>query len=70
MSTISISDLNPVGSDLFADSESYLRDLSFDEDLIVVGGTSPLTSTLTCAISISVVTYFVTKEMTKQVKPK
>ncbi len=39
MSTIKISDLNPVGSDLFSDSESYMMALSEDELSLQGGGT-------------------------------
>jgi hypothetical protein len=38
MATISIDDLTPVGYSLFADDESYLRDLSAGDELIVSGG--------------------------------
>ncbi|MBW4619986.1 MAG: hypothetical protein KME17_11605 [Cyanosarcina radialis HA8281-LM2] len=69
MSTISITDLNPTGADLFADSESYLQHLSSDEELGVVGGTW-FTSTIPCTISISIVTYLVTREVTKQIQPE
>lgn len=44
MSTIAISDLCPVGSDLFFDSESYMKYLS-DEELSIQGGASPSAST-------------------------
>jgi hypothetical protein len=68
MSTISIADLNPTGIDLLADSESYLQDLSTDEDISISGGTfTPTVTTIPCAISISVVTYIVTRELTKRV---
>lgn len=40
MSTIKVSDLQPVGFDLFSDSESYLRELS-DEELALEGGITP-----------------------------
>jgi hypothetical protein len=38
MATISIGDLTPTGYSLFADDESYLRDLSAGDELIVSGG--------------------------------
>jgi hypothetical protein len=38
MRTIAIQDLQPLGSDLFADSESYLRELSEEEELGLLGG--------------------------------
>ena len=41
MSTISISDLRPTGSDLFSDSESYMSELG-DNELVKVNGGSTL----------------------------
>jgi hypothetical protein len=38
MSTIAITDLSPVGSDLFTDQESFLTALSLDEELSFSGG--------------------------------
>jgi hypothetical protein len=38
MATISIQDLTPAGYSLFADNESYLRDLSAGDELTVSGG--------------------------------
>lgn len=58
MSTINIYDLNPVGSELFNDSESYMMDVSGDE---IQGGlsiirTTPITDfpwpTRTCTTTI------------------
>ncbi|AKG20536.1 hypothetical protein [Calothrix sp. 336/3] len=37
MSTIKISELYPVGSELFQDSESYLNELN-DQEMLVMGG--------------------------------
>ena len=44
MASIKIdSDLRPIGSELFLDSESYLEELSADDQINdVVGGLSPL----------------------------
>jgi hypothetical protein len=42
MATIIISDLCPTGSELFADSESYLNDLTDDELSLTQGGSSPV----------------------------
>jgi hypothetical protein len=39
MANITISNLHPVGSELFSDSESYLKELS-EEDFGVQGGMS------------------------------
>ncbi len=39
MATIKIVDLNPVGSEFFADSESYLNELTDDELNMTQGGT-------------------------------
>jgi hypothetical protein len=41
MSSITISDLRPVGCDLFADDESYMKDLADNEFDSVQGGFSP-----------------------------
>jgi len=52
MTAITISDLHPAGSDLFLDSESFLRDLS-DSELQIQGGlfyptiTTPVITILT-----------------------
>ncbi|GBE74533.1 hypothetical protein myaer87_17600 [Microcystis aeruginosa NIES-87] len=45
MASIKIdSDLRPIGSELFLDSESYLEELSDDQQINkIVGGTSPTT---------------------------
>ena len=40
MANIAISELNPVGFDLFSDSESYMTDLS-DNELKTSGGITP-----------------------------
>nr|AVH79541.1 hypothetical protein [Synechocystis sp. PCC 9413] len=47
MAIILIRDLNPVGYSLFSDRESYLRDLSADDELGVSGGGTPTISTVT-----------------------
>jgi hypothetical protein len=38
MANIQLSELNPAGSELFADSESYLNDLSLADATVVHGG--------------------------------
>ncbi len=54
MATIKISDLQPVGTDLFSDSESYLNYLTDDELNLTKGGITPTTlSSLPCAGSIA-----------------
>ena len=52
MASIKIdSDLRPIGSELFLDSESYLEELSADQQINkILGGTKPPTKT---AIGIS-----------------
>lgn len=45
MSTITISELHPPGSELFADSESYMNAIS-EEELAIQGGVLPLTVVL------------------------
>ena len=42
MATIKIVDLSPVGSEFFADSESYLNELTDDELNMTQGGSSPV----------------------------
>ena len=43
MATIQINALNPAGSDLFADDESYLKELT-DSEMDVQGGLHPTVS--------------------------
>jgi hypothetical protein len=50
MASIKLNDLSPAGSDLFADSESYLSDLT-EDDLEVHGGAI---STPICAVVVIV----------------
>jgi hypothetical protein len=50
MATIQINALNPAGSDLFSDDESYLKELT-DAEMSIEGGVGPLFS-LTVFISI------------------
>jgi hypothetical protein len=50
MSTLSISDLNPTGSDLFNEKESYLDSIT-EDDLIYAGkGVIGILSTKACLI--------------------
>ncbi|QLE39982.1 hypothetical protein FD723_05570 [Nostoc sp. C052] len=63
MATIKISDLRPMGSELFFDSESYLTELSDDELAGTQGGSSwacvygaAVWSSVGCAIGVTVVT--------------
>ena len=55
MPTITISDLRPVGSELFADDESYMRDLADNEFGSIQGGFSfgAVTATIAQAISVA-----------------
>lgn len=56
MATIKLDDFNPAGSQLFADSETFLQDLS-DSDLYMQGGIYLQTTwmwTLGSPITISV----------------
>jgi hypothetical protein len=62
MASIAIQDLYPSGHDLFMDDESYLKDLSPDEELSVSGGLVQwliTVSTGACAgaITVAAVTY-------------
>ena len=56
MATITISNLSPIGSELFNDSENYLHDLTDDELNETHGGISPTVSSYFCigAIAYSV----------------
>lgn len=47
MANIKINNLNPAGSDLFADSESFMTELS-DAELATQGGMTPIRSTPLC----------------------
>lgn len=55
MATIKISDLQPVGTDLLSDSESYLNYLTDDELNLTKGGITPTLSLSSwgCAASIA-----------------
>lgn len=55
MSTIVISDLCPVGSALFSDNESYLRELTQNEIIEIQGGH---TATLISLAAVSVISYY------------
>jgi hypothetical protein len=63
MASIAIQDLYPSGHDLFMDDESYLKDLSPDEELSVSGGglivPALIASSGPCAAAVTVaaVTY-------------
>jgi hypothetical protein len=52
MATIKIVDLNPVGSEFFADSESYLNELTDDELNMTQGGTSPILVSIALTVII------------------
>ena len=56
MASIKIdSDLRPIGSELFLDSESYLDELSADQQINnIVGGTKPTTYIRTATFTIPV----------------
>jgi hypothetical protein len=41
MSTINISDLSPTGTELFSDSEGYMKDLGDNEFDSIYGGLTP-----------------------------
>jgi len=48
MANIVISDLRPAGSELFSDSESYLRDLKEQEMMYTAGGAVAFSSFFNC----------------------
>ena len=53
MADIAIFDLNPVGADLFIDSENFMADLSQEDELLVKGGGTPILSSYLCGVAIS-----------------
>lgn len=61
MATIKISELNPIGSELFSDSESYIEELSEVEldTLNINGGGTPLIY-VTTRYALSIVTVSLT----------
>lgn len=59
MATIKLSDLNPVGSEFFAGSESYLNELTDDELNMTQGGSSP--ACIVTLVTAALVSYYVGK---------
>ncbi len=65
MATIAIRDLQPLGYNLFSDGESYLMDISSEDELNASGGliqstsTYLISSTAACFIGGAVVTVVV-----------
>ncbi|MCU0536235.1 MAG: hypothetical protein MUD14_20300 [Hydrococcus sp. Prado102] len=55
MANITISNLNPVGSELFFDSESYLNQLS-EEEIRIQGGAADMSSPACFIITVTVTT--------------
>jgi hypothetical protein len=55
MATIKIADLSPVGSEFFADCESYLNELTDDELNMTQGGSTPFC--LVTLVTAAVVSY-------------
>ncbi|WP_017318970.1 hypothetical protein [Mastigocladopsis repens] len=55
MANIKLNDLRPVGSDFFADNESYLNELT-DNELGVTGGIITLDSVASLASALSIPT--------------
>jgi hypothetical protein len=55
MSTIKISELNPAGSSFFADSDSYLNELTTETEIDAVkGGATPTVTVVSIAFSVAV----------------
>ncbi|MBW4619985.1 MAG: hypothetical protein KME17_11600 [Cyanosarcina radialis HA8281-LM2] len=54
MATIAIQDLNPAGYSLFADGESYLAELSSDDQLNIAGGKVSSLVSFASGISIGI----------------
>ena len=53
MASIKINNLQPAGSDLFNDSESYLNELTENELAMTHGGSSPLCVGIIIGITIT-----------------
>jgi hypothetical protein len=51
MASIKLYDLQPTGSELFADSESYMNELGDSELEIISGGLIPTTPTVSIVVS-------------------
>jgi hypothetical protein len=64
MTTIHLYDLDPTGSDLFADSESYLRELSEQELMINQGGSDLIVTTVVSVVSL-VVSYIASQAIAR-----
>ena len=60
MATIKIADLSPVGSEFFADSESYLNELTDDELNMTQGGSTPVCSVVYTIVIVSLVSMMAT----------
>ncbi|MGK7943526.1 MAG: hypothetical protein AB4058_03570 [Microcystaceae cyanobacterium] len=45
MANIKVNELNPAGSELFSDSESFLNELNAVEQQVIIGGLRPITDT-------------------------
>ena len=59
MSTIAILNLNPVGSDLFSDSETFITDLADADTLQLQGGSTSSSTPLIVSITgIGSVSYY------------
>lgn len=57
MATINISDLRPTGSDLFSDSESYMKELGDSEIHTIHGGSSPFCATFFIGVLLAPYVY-------------
>lgn len=56
MASIQIKNLQPAGSNLFNDSESYLNELTESELVASHGGSDPFLVGLTIGITVTIVT--------------
>jgi hypothetical protein len=59
MANIEISDLQPAGSELFSDSESYLNEMSIGELVGIQGGSSNLCWAISSYITGKAVDYLI-----------
>jgi hypothetical protein len=66
MATIKIADLRPVGSEFFADSESYLNELTDDELNMTQGGSTPVCSVVWTITIVSLISMTATTGLSRR----
>jgi hypothetical protein len=66
MATIKIADLRPIGSEFFADSESYLNELTDDELNMTQGGSTPVCSVVWTITIVSLISMTATTGLSRR----